>query len=110
MSMRKRIKSLPPIEQSIYDVLLKIIDPEIGENIVDLGLVYGVEVSENIAKITLTLTSFACPMGDMLLDDIHEHLTRLLPKEMKFDINLVWEPEWSPDMISAEAKQRIGWD
>ena len=108
--MKKNIKSLSLLEKCVYDVLLKVIDPEIGENIVDLGLVYDIEVSENIAKITLTLTSFACPMGDMLLDDIHENLTLLLPKEMKFDINLVWEPVWSPEMISDEAKQRIGWD
>ncbi len=110
MSMKNYIKSPSPQAQCIVDVLSQVIDPEVGESIVDLGLVYGIEVTQNTAKITLTLTSSACPMGEMLLEDIHENLTKMLPNEMGFDINLVWEPPWSPDMMSAEAKQRLGWD
>lgn len=100
---------LSPLEQSVREVLLQVIDPEVGENIVDLGLVYGIEVSGNIAKVTLTMTSAACPMGEMLLDDIHATLTRVLPSGLEFEVNLVWEPPWNPDMMSAEAKQRLGW-
>lgn len=100
---------LSPIEQSVREVLLRVIDPEIGENIVDLGLVYGIEVEDNIAKVNLTMTSPACPMGEMLLDDIHATLTRMLPSDLKFEINLVWEPPWNPDMMSTEAKLRLGW-
>lgn len=103
-------KSLSSQEKHVLDVLSKVIDQEVGENIVDLGLIYGIEVYQNIAKINLTLTSSACPMGEMLLEDIHETLTKLLPDEMRFDVNLVWEPAWNPDMMSAEAKQRLGWD
>lgn len=110
MSMKSYIKSPSPQAQSIVDVLSQVIDPEVGENIVDLGLVYGIEVNQNIASINLTLTSSACPMGEMLLDDIHEALTKKLPSEMEFDIHLVWEPAWDPDMMSVEAKQRLGWD
>ena len=65
-------ESLSPMEQTVCDALLQVIDPEVGENIVDLGLVYGIEVEGNIAKVNLTMTSQACPMGEMLLDDIHE--------------------------------------
>lgn len=101
---------LSPLERSVRDALLRVIDPEIGENIVDLGLVYGIEVEGNIAKVDLTMTTPACPMGEMLLDDIHATLTRMLPNDVEFDIRLVWEPPWSPSMISAEAKQRLGWD
>jgi len=101
---------LSPLEQSVREILLQVIDPEVGENIVDLGLVYGIKVEGNVAKVNLTLTSQACPMGEMLLDDIHANLTRLLQNEMEFDINLVWEPPWNPDMMSAEAKQRLGWN
>jgi metal-sulfur cluster biosynthetic enzyme len=110
MSMKSCPTSLSPQAQSIVDVLSHVIDPEVGENIVDLGLVYGIEVNQNIARINLTLTSSACPMGEMLLEDIHETLSKMLPDEMEFDINLVWEPSWSPDMMSVEAKQRLGWD
>jgi metal-sulfur cluster biosynthetic enzyme len=56
------------------------------------------------------MTTPACPMGEMLLDVIHATLTRMLPNDLEFDIHLVWEPPWSPSMISAEAKQRLGWD
>jgi metal-sulfur cluster biosynthetic enzyme len=98
-----------PLEQSVRNALLQVFDPEIGENIVDLGLVYGIEITENIARVTLTMTTPACPMGEMLLDDIHSSLTRQLPDNMEFDIHLVWEPPWNPSMISAEAKQRLGW-
>lgn len=108
--MKNSLNSLSYQEQCIIDVLSQIIDPEVGENIVDLGLVYGIETTQSTATITLTLTSSACPMGDMLLEDIHETLTKMLPNEMEFDINLVWEPPWNPDMMSAEAKQRLGWD
>ncbi|MGJ8619747.1 MAG: metal-sulfur cluster assembly factor [Methylophilaceae bacterium] len=108
--MKNCLVSLSAQAQSIVDVLSHVIDPEVGENIVDLGLVYGIEVNQNIPTIILTLTSSACPMGEMLLEDIHETLTKMLPNEMEFDINLVWEPAWNPDMMSAEAKQRLGWD
>jgi len=98
-----------PLEQSVREVLLQVIDPEVGENIVDLGLVYGIEVEGNVAKVTLTMTSAACPMGEMLLDDIHTTLTRMLPSDLGFEVNLVWEPPWNPDMMSVEAKQRLDW-
>lgn len=109
MSIKTCNKSLSTLEQSIQDILLQVIDPEVGENIVDLGLVYGIKVEDNAAIVNLTLTSQACPMGEMLLDDIHATLTRLLPQEVQFDIHLVWEPPWDPDMMSAQAKQRLGW-
>jgi metal-sulfur cluster biosynthetic enzyme len=88
---------------------MQVIDPEVGENIVDLGLVYAIEVAENKAKVKFTMTSQACPMGEMILEDIHATLTQLLQNSMEYDINLVWEPAWNPDMMSAEAKQRLGW-
>lgn len=98
------------IEQLIQHVLRQVMDPEIGENIVDLGLVYGTEIVGSTAKITLTMTSPACPMGEMLLDDIHASLTRALPHDIDVSIHLVWDPPWDPSMISSEAKQRLGWD
>lgn len=110
MSIKTCNKPLSPLEQSVQEILLQVIDPEVGENIVDLGLVYCIKVKDNVAKVNLTLTSQACPVGEMLLDDIHANLTRLLKNEMEFDINLVWEPPWSPNMMSAEAKRRLGWN
>ncbi len=101
---------LSHLEQIVCDALMQVIDPEAGENIVDLGLIYGIEVEENAVTVLLTMTSAACPMGEMLLDDINATLTKLLSDDMSIEINLVWEPPWNPDMMSAEAKQRLGWD
>lgn len=110
MSIKTCNESLSPLEQNVRDALMKVIDPEAGENIVDLGLIYGIEVEGNAVTVLLTMTSAACPMGEILLDDIHATFTRLLPDAMDIEINLVWEPPWNPNMISAEAKQRLGWD
>ncbi|MGB4813149.1 MAG: metal-sulfur cluster assembly factor [Methylophilaceae bacterium] len=97
------------LEQTVRHALMQVIDPEVGENIIDLGLVYGVEIIENVATVLLTMTSAACPMGEMLLDDVHTTLTKLMLGDMGIEINLVWEPPWNPDMMSTEAKLRMGW-
>jgi metal-sulfur cluster biosynthetic enzyme len=110
MSIKTCNEPLSYLEQSIQDILQQVIDPEVGESIVDLGLVYDIKIEENMAKINLTLTSQACPMGEMLLDDIDATLTRKLPEGIDYDIQLVWEPPWNPDMMSAEAKERLGWN
>lgn len=108
--MQTPIEQLSQTQLTVRNVLQQVIDPEVGENIVDLGLVYNIEVTDNVARIDLTMTSPACPMGEMLLEDIHATLSQMLPENLTFDINLVWEPPWEPNMMSAEAKQRLGWD
>jgi metal-sulfur cluster biosynthetic enzyme len=110
MSIKTCNEPLSHLEQTVQDILRQIIDPEVGENIVDLGLVYGIQAKGSVVKIILTLTSQACPMGEMLLDDIEANLTRQLSNTIDYHIELVWEPPWNPDMMSAEAKQRLGWN
>jgi metal-sulfur cluster biosynthetic enzyme len=108
-SMKTCTESLLPMEAAVRDALMQVMDPEVGENIVDLGLVYGIEVNGNVVKIAFTMTSPACPMGEMILDDIHATLIERLPKDMEIHIDLVWQPPWNPGMISAAARQRLGW-
>ncbi|MBZ0106060.1 MAG: metal-sulfur cluster assembly factor [Sulfuricella denitrificans] len=96
-------------EEEVRTVLRSVIDPEIGMNIVDLGLVYGVEVSENKLHIDLTMTTPACPMGEMILDDVHEVLSSLEPSDIEIEISLVWEPRWSPERMSDYARKHLGW-
>lgn len=96
-------------EDAVRAILAAVLDPEVGENIVDLGLIYGVKVIEHLVEVDLTMTSAACPMGEMLLDDIHETLIRNLPASFEIEMHLVWDPPWEPDMMSAAAKQRLGW-
>ena len=96
-------------EIALRETLLKIADPEIGENIVDLGLIYGVKVDDKSIVVAMTMTSPACPMGEMLLDEVHAELLHAFP-DAEIDLRLVWEPAWGPDMMSARAKENLGWE
>lgn len=97
-----------PREIAVREALQKVIDPEIGESIVDVGLIYGIELQDAAISIRMTMTSPACPMGEMILDEVHAELVHAFP-EAEIDIEMVWEPVWNPDMISPEAKARLGW-
>lgn len=100
----------PLTESDVLDALYTVIDPEVGMNIVDLGLVYGVEISASVVHVDLTMTSPACPMGEMILDDAHQALAALVPASIEIDLNLVWDPPWSPDRMSEYARKHFGWD
>lgn len=101
---------LTPDEQRIYKALQSVIDPEIGENLIDLGLVYGIKLQNGIATVTFTMTSYACPMSEMVMDSMHAAVSKVLGNGVEPDLHLVWEPAWGPDMIVPEAKKRLGWD
>ncbi len=96
--------------QRIYDALQTVIDPEIGENLIDLGLIYDINVNNGIARITFTMTSYACPMSEMVIEDIHDTVSKVLHDGEELELDLVWEPAWEPSMMNAEAKARLGWD
>lgn len=98
-----------PDETAIREALRKVDDPEVGINIVDLGLIHRIEVSREQARIEMTMTSPACPMGDMILDGIESEMDRLLPPSAFLDIQLVWTPPWEASMMSPAAKARLGW-
>lgn len=106
--MKTCIDQLTPQEIEVREVLKKVIDPEIGENIVDVGLIYGIAVTESDVSIKMTMTSPACPMGEMILDEVHAELVHAFPGK-EIDIEMVWDPAWNPDMLSLEAKARLGW-
>lgn len=97
-------------EQRVYSALKTVIDPEVGENIIDLGLVYGIEVQNGIARITFTMTSYACPMSEMVIEEIDEKVSKAIEPNIALDLNLVWEPAWDPAMICESTKQKLGWD
>lgn len=94
------------IASEIDLALREVIDPELGINIVDLGLVYGVEISNDNVEITMTLTSAACPLGESIIEDIDR---RLGPVRGARTISFVieWEPPWSPAMMSPEARRLL---
>ena len=81
-------------------------DPELGANIVDIGLIQGISVAENNdVKVTLTMTSAMCPVTSIILADVQLRL-EALSGIGKVDVDLVWDPMWSPEMMSDELKYR----
>ena len=90
-------------EMALYEV----IDPELMVNIVDLGLVYDVEITEGTKlKVTMTLTSPHCPMGDAIQTGVINVLEKELP-ECEVEIDLTFEPAWNYDMVSSEGMQEL---
>ncbi len=104
------LSSPGPDEQQVRDVLRQVIDPEIGMNIVALGLVYRLDLAPDRLLVEMTMTSPACPMGEMILDDVHAALAKVLPETMRREVILVWEPPWNPSMMDEAAKRHFGWE
>jgi metal-sulfur cluster biosynthetic enzyme/Fe-S cluster assembly iron-binding protein IscA len=99
----------PPEEEQVRQALREVIDPEIGINIVDLGLVYGVRVSERDVHVTMTMTTPACPLSEHIKAEVNRSVTTNFPGTRSVEVEIVWEPRWTPDAISKEAKQALGW-
>jgi metal-sulfur cluster biosynthetic enzyme len=93
-------------EADIYEVLSECFDPEIPVNIVDLGLIYGVTLDGDAVNIRMTLTARGCSMGDLIATEIEEKLLGL-PDCNRATIELVWEPAWTPERMSAAARERL---
>jgi metal-sulfur cluster biosynthetic enzyme len=95
-------------KDDIYDGLKNVYDPEIGINIVDLGLVYDADIEEDgDVLVTMTLTSLGCPLGPVIVQEVNNAL-KDLPGIGDTDVKLVWSPPWSPDMMTEEAKDELG--
>jgi metal-sulfur cluster biosynthetic enzyme len=84
-------------------------DPELGLNIVDLGLVYGIDVKEGkIVDVEMTLTSPGCPVGPQLIAGVQTYVHRSYPDLDEINVHVVWAPMWNPDMMTQEAKDQLG--
>ena len=96
-------------EESVRDALREVNDPEVGMNIVDLGLVYDVEVSPVRVRVTMTMTSPTCPMGDYLVDSVRDAVRRSAPEVPDVEVKLVWDPPWTPERMNEDARKFFGW-
>ena|ERR1039457_499336 len=99
----------PPDVEVIRDILRCVYDPEVGMNIVDLGLVYLIETTPERVRVEMTMTSPACPMGAMIVDEVHAALEAELPDACQPDVRLVWDPPWNPSMMSEGSRHHFGW-
>ncbi|MFP5401369.1 MAG: metal-sulfur cluster assembly factor [Gammaproteobacteria bacterium] len=98
-----------PDTEAIRSALRLVMDPEVGMNIVDLGLIYKIESQPGALYIEMTMTSPACPMADMILDDIDRILDPMVPPEVDIRVEIVWDPPWSPEKMAPEAREHFGW-
>lgn len=94
-------------EQVVIDALKKCMDPEVPLSVVDLGLIYGVDISDkNDVNIKMTMTTRGCPLHDTLVKDVKRYLGNV-DGIGSINVEIVWEPPWSPDRMSPEAKEKI---
>jgi metal-sulfur cluster biosynthetic enzyme len=93
----------------VLTALARVVDPELALSIVDVGLVYSVDIAEDKASIRMTMTSPACPVIDVILEDVENELDGALPRGWPIDIELVWEPAWAPDRMSDRARRFMRW-
>ena len=98
-----------PSEERLREALCSVDDPEVGMNIVDLGLVYRIDIAPDRVRVELTMTTPACPMGELITDNARRAVCAAVPEGVAVDVALVWEPPWTPDMMSDSARQTFGW-
>ncbi|HET7670188.1 MAG TPA: metal-sulfur cluster assembly factor [Burkholderiales bacterium] len=96
-------------EEAVRAALKTVEDPEAGMNIVDLGLVYGVKLEPGRVRVDMTMTSPACPVAPYLVDEATAAIRAVAPEGTDVAVELVWEPPWTPDLMSEDAKGRFGW-
>ena len=96
-----------PTRDEVIEALREVEDPELGMDIVELGLMYDVEVDGPNVKVRHTLTSMGCPVGPMIQEAIHESVSRV-PGVEDVEVDLTWEPPWTPDRMSDDAKFILG--
>jgi len=97
------------MQDAIRRALRLVTDPEVGVNIVDLGLVYDVVVDGDRALIRLTMTSAGCPLHAVITQQAAAAVRANLPELREVEVELVWEPAWTPAMMSPAARAALGW-
>ena len=96
-----------PTKEQVVDALRAVEDPELGMDIVELGLLYDVEVQGPKVKVIHTLTSMGCPVGPMIQENI-DQIARAMPEVEDVEVELTWDPPWSPEKMSDDAKFILG--
>ena len=97
-----------PTKDEVVEALRQVEDPELGMDIVELGLLYDVEVEGPKVKVIHSLTSMGCPAGPMIQEDIHAVVAAMSPDVEDVELELTWDPPWTPDRMSDDAKFILG--
>ncbi len=95
-------------KEQIIDALKLVIDPELGVNVVDLGLIYDIDIANEVITITMTLTTMGCPLHESMVEAVR-HVAQMTDLTKTVNVELVWEPQWTPERLTPSAKQMLGW-
>jgi metal-sulfur cluster biosynthetic enzyme len=98
-----------PTSEDVRAALRGVMDPEVGMNVVDLGLVYEAEVRDGDVRVVMTMTTPACPLGESICREAEQTIRDTVPGVKGISVDLVWDPPWQPSMMSVEARQQLGW-
>ena len=96
--------------KEIAEVIKEVVDPEVGIDIVDLGLIYGIELKdEKSLHITMTMTTMGCPLHQFIQDEVSHKLKDKFSELEDISVELIWSPLWNAEMMSASAREFLGW-
>jgi metal-sulfur cluster biosynthetic enzyme len=97
-----------PTPEDVYSALANVFDPELALPVTDLGLVYDIQVNDKRAEVKMTLTTMGCPMAGSLTDMAKRAILENVPGIEEATVEIIWDPPWSVDMMSDEARMRLG--
>lgn len=97
-------------EEQVREALRSVIDPEVGVNVVDLGLVFRIDIAGESVRVSLGVTSPACPLGPHLTGAAASAIRIFVPEARSVSVDLVLDPPWKPEMMSEEARRLLGWN
>ena len=104
--VRRTAEIVTKPKEKVLNILKRIVDPEIGANIVDLGLIYGIKAEKDKVKILMTLTSIGCPLTGLITSEVESELKKAGFK--KVEIELTFNPPWTPERMSKQLRKKLG--
>lgn len=96
-------------EEQVYEALRTVTDPEVGVNVVDLGLVYSVETGAQGVLVRMTMSTPACPLSDTILEAARDAIRTIAGDGPDVRVDLVWDPPWTPERMTDLARDVLGW-
>lgn len=97
------------MDNDILVALRDVLDPELGINIVDLGLIYRAEWTREGIVVEMTMTTPTCPIGEMITDEAEIALRRRFPEAASIRVHLQWDPPWTPELMTDNGRRSLGW-
>lgn len=97
-------------QENVMEALRQVYDPELGVNVVDLGLVYGVDIEGSHVRVRMTLTTPGCPLHASLGAAVESAIQLSVPGVESVEVELVWDPPWSPERMTAAGRRELGWE